>query len=174
MIETAANSMHLYDPAQITLEEHRRTAMHELGHAVVMVASDPTNVPESISINNNAGSYGRVKLAGGQGNQTEQELIELIAALLGGKNAEMAFFGSHSTGCVNDYNRAKRIAHNMIDNYAMVSFGDTERAILQQADRMSWEIISQYRAAMEKMVDILLERKELTGQEFVEILEKYR
>lgn len=170
LIETAANSMQLYDPAQITPEEQRRTAMHELGHAVVMVASDPDNVPESISINSHAGSLGRVKIAGAHGNQTEQELINLMAILLGGKNAEKAFFGSHSTGCVNDYNRAKRIAKNMVENYGMTTYGATERMIMQQADKLSCEIVVQHQEAMEKMVEILLERKEISGKEFVEIL----
>lgn len=170
LIETAPNSMQLYDPAAISSEDQRRTAVHELGHAVVMVGTNPENVPESISIRNHAGSFGRVKLSGGQMNQTEQQLLEHIAALLGGKNAEKLFFGSHSTGCANDYARAKRVAEDMIDKFAMTSFGSKAADILAAAEKLSMDTLTRYQAGIESLTATLLQRKELSGEEFKKAL----
>lgn len=170
LIETAPNSMQLYDPASITPEQQRRTAIHELGHAVVMVGTDPDNVPECISIRNYAGSLGRVELLGSTINQTEQQLINHIATLLGGKNAERLILGSHSTGCANDYKRAKRLAENMIEQFAMTTFGGTAAEILAAADKLSLDTLSQYKEHIETIALTLLQRKVLTGREFVEEL----
>ena len=170
LIETAPNNMHLYDPGIITPEEQRRTAMHELGHAVVMVGTDPKNVPESISIRGHAGSFGRVKLVASHANQTEQQLLNHIATLLAGKNAEKLFFGTHSTGCASDYMRAKRMAEDMLEKFAMTTYGETAGDILKAADQLSMETVTRYQKNMENIVDMLLKRKELSGEEFVKAL----
>ena len=172
LIETAPNSMHLYDPAAVTPEQHRRTAVHELGHAIVMVGLEPRNVPESISIRNQAGSYGRVKLSAQTPDWTEQQMFNHLATLLGGKNAEKLIFGSHSTGCANDYARAKRAAESMVQNYAMVSYGETPDGILKAADRISMEMVSKRKDELEELAAILVKKKELSGEELVKLLQK--
>jgi AAA+ superfamily predicted ATPase len=171
LIETAPNNMHLYDPAIITDEERRRTAVHELGHALVMVATDPKNVPESISIRNHAESLGRVRQAEMNINLTEQQLMNHLATLLGGKNAEKLIFGSHSTGCSNDYTRAKRVAQNMIDNYAMTQFGESVADILKAADKLSMDIIQSHQHQLDIIADTLLKQMQLSGQEFMTLLD---
>ncbi len=170
LIETAPNSMCLYDPADVTQEHLRRTAMHELGHAVVMVCTDPQNIPESISVRQQAGSFGRVKPSGNQLYQTERNLFDRIATLLAGKNAEKLLFGSHSTGCSSDYDRAKRIAEDMIKRFAMTTYGATAKEVVAAADARSMEILTNNRDAMETICTILLEKKELSGTEFSEML----
>lgn len=170
LIETAPNSIQLYDPAAVTPQQQRRTAIHEVGHAVVIAGSDPEAVPESISIRNHAGSLGRVKLTAVQINQTEQELFNHLAALLGGKNAEMALLGSHSTGCASDYARAKRLAEDMTEKFAMTSFGSTAAEILQAADKLSAQIIAANRDRIEPIADTLQVQKELSGEVFVKML----
>ena len=173
LIETAPNSMQLYDPAEITDEDHRRTALHELGHAIVMCDSVPAQTPESISIKNSAGSYGRVKLSQRAGNLTEQELMNTLAALLGGKNAERVFLGTHSTGCASDYHRAKTLAQNMIDLYAMGAPGGKATDLLAEAERLSVDIISRNREFVLKMCDVLLEKKEMSGEDFMAAFQSY-
>lgn len=170
LIETAPNGMHLYDPAKISAQEHRRTAIHELGHAVVMVGTDPENVPKSISIRNWAGSYGRVALAKGLQERTEQQLFHHIATLLGGKNAEKCILGTHSVGCSQDYQRAKNMAENMIEKYAMNSFGADPGEILKAADGLSAEIISRHKQQIEALAQTLLDKKEISGEAFMEAL----
>ena len=170
LIETAPNGMHLYDPAQITDQQHRRTAIHELGHAVVMVGTDPENVPKCISIRNHAGSYGRVELANGLQDRTEQQMFYHVATLLGGKNAERCVLGTHSVGCSQDYRRAKQMAENMIERYAMDTYGQKPEEILKAADELSAKLISENQKQLEALTETLLAKKELTGEEFVKSL----
>lgn len=172
LIETAPNSMQLYDPGSISPEQHRRTAIHELGHAFAMMEQDSGNMPEMISIRNQAGSYGRVRLVTGPVPQTERRLFEDVVTLLSGKNAEKLIFGQHATGCAQDYARAKQLAKDMIEHFAMDSYGKTEEEILETADKRSMEIMTANKSRMEDVCPKLLERKELTGMEFWILLEK--
>lgn len=172
LLETAPDHMHLYDPAQVTEQDRRRTAVHELGHAIVLVDTDPAQIPVSISIRNRAGSLGRVQLNPDTGNRTEQELLHHIAVLLGGKNAEKVCFGSHSTGCAEDYIRARRIAANMVEQYAMTSHGKDPDSILQAADELSLNVISRCQDRLDDLTELLLQQKELTGEAFVKALRK--
>ena len=166
LIETAPNGMYLYDPSQISEFAHRRTAMHELGHAVVMLALDPENIPESISVRNHAGSFGRVTLQIEPGNRSEEQLLHRIASALGGKNAERVCFGTHATGCAADYHRAKQIAQDMVELYAMTSYGKTPAEILEAADKLSMDVLTQRKDLLEAACPILLEKKEISGEEF--------
>lgn len=172
LITTAPNGMYLYDPSAITDKERLRTAIHELGHAIVLYETDPENIPQTISIKNQAGSLGRVTMSPSQGNSTEQQLLNLIAVSLSGKNAEKAIMGSHCTGCASDFARAKQIAHNMLDLYAMNSYGETEKEILSEADRLSMDILNRHKDALTALSPILLEKAQLTGEEFVQLLKK--
>ena len=174
LIETAPNNMHLYDPATVTDQERRRSAVHELGHAIVMVSADPNNAPESISIRNHAGSLGRVQLNISYGNQTEQQLLNFVATLLGGKNAEKLFFGNHDTGCASDYARAKRVAEDMIDKYGMTAFGEKAADILSAADKRSRELLTAHKAVIQTLSDMLLKEKELSGEAFMEAFHAHR
>lgn len=166
LIETAPNSMQLYDPAEITPEQQRRTALHEVGHAAAIMVLDPKRVPECVSIRNQANSYGRVILQRGISEQTEGNLLAYIAILLSGKNAEKLILGSHSTGCASDYLRAKQVATDMIEKFAMNTFGATPGEILQTAEESSCAIIRGREEKLERIVQILLEEKEITGQRF--------
>ena len=166
LIETAPNSMHLYDPAQITREQQYRTAIHEVGHAAALMVLNPKQAPESISIRNQAGSYGRVKVSGNYPEQTEENLLVHMAVLLSGKNAEKLLLGSHATGCADDYARAKRLATDMVERFAMVCYGETPSKIMNTAEEMSCTLIRERRELLEKIAKLLLEEKELTGERF--------
>lgn len=172
LIETAPNGMRLYDPAEVTQEELRRTALHELGHALALYIAAPDSIPGSISIRLQSGSLGRVSLpaVSGSGNMTEEEMLNRIVGLLSGKNAEKVFFGSHSTGCSNDFHLAKTMAKKMLELFAMDTYGGTPGAILKTADSISMELITGNKTLLEQCAEILLERQELTGEEFRQML----
>ena len=95
-----------------------------------------------------------------------------MVTLLSGKNAEKLIFGQHATGCAQDYARAKQLAKDMIEHFAMDSYGKTEEEILETADKRSMEIMTANKSRMEDVCPKLLERKELTGMEFWILLEK--
>ncbi len=170
LIETAPNSMKLYDPAEVTQEQKRRTAIHEVGHAAAIMVLNSKQVPERISIRNQAGSYGRVTLARGVIEQTEENLLIHLAVLLSGKNAEKLLLGNHATGCADDYARAKQLAADMIKNFAMTTYGTTPDEILRTADEMSCTLIRERKDKLEEVAQILLEEKELSGERFKELV----
>ena len=169
LIETAPNSMHLYDPAEITEEQQHRTAIHEVGHAAAIMVLNPKQVPESISIRNQAGSYGRVILPRGVNEQTEEHLLVHLAILLSGKNAEKLLLGNHATGCADDYARARQLASDMVEKFAMTTYGAAPNEILKTAEEMSSTLIRTRKEKLEQIAKILLEEKELTGQRFQEL-----
>ncbi|MBR2310776.1 MAG: AAA family ATPase [Oscillospiraceae bacterium] len=173
LIETAPTGMHLYDPGKTTQEELRKTAVHELGHAFVMLGAEPKELPKIVSIRNHAGSLGRVAPADqDHHNRTEKELLKHIAILLGGMNAEKVIYGTHDTGCLSDYRRAKNVAADMIKNFGMVTYGETPKEIIKSADAMSMELILQHKDAFEPLVQQLLQQKEMTGTELEKALKK--
>jgi ATP-dependent Zn protease len=170
LIDTAPDSMRLYDPAEITREQQYRTAVHELGHALVMVASDPDALPERVSIRGHAGSYGRVTLQKTSGNRTEEQLMNTLCTLLAGKNAEQLIFSSHDTGCYSDYERAKRLAGDMVNQFAMTTYGDSPKAILDAAHKRSAQLLAQYKDQLPAMAEVLMKKKDLSGKEFAKLL----
>ena len=166
LIETAPNSMQLYDPAEITPEQQRRTAIHEVGHAAAIMVLNPNQVPERVSIRNQAGSYGRVTLNPGMTEQSEGYLLSHLAILLSGKNAERILLGGHDTGCYGDYTRAKQLAADMVEKFAMTTYGATPAEILQTAEETSCAVIRGREEKMTRIAEILLEEKEITGECF--------
>ncbi len=170
LIETAPNSMQLYDPAEITPDQQRRTAIHEVGHGAAIMVLNSGQIPERISIRNQAGSYGRVTLPRGIIEQTEENLLLHLAVLLSGKNAEKELLGNHATGCADDYARAKQLASDMIEKFAMVTHGTTPGEILRTGEEMSCTLIRERRDKLEGIAQILLEEKELSGERFRELL----
>ena len=170
LIQTAPDSMQLYDPGKITEKMQLRTAYHELGHAMVQYVSEPDDPPEAISIRNQAGSFGRVRLAAGVPEMTEEELLNRIATALGGLHAEKVFLGNHTTGCASDYAKARSMAAAMLRDFAMDTYGRTEKQILKAAADLAQRILTEHRDAIEACVPILMEKQELTGEEFVALL----
>lgn len=170
LIATAADGKQLYDPGTLTEEAKRRTALHELGHATVLCVLDPDEPPKSVSIKNQAGSYGRVTRNVKHGNATEDELLHHIAVLLAGKNAEKLFLGQHATGCSSDYANAKHVAQEMIRSVAMDTYGSTPKEILKAADELSMKTLQDHQEALLRCLDTLLEKQELSGEEFAKLL----
>ncbi len=169
LIETAPNGMHLYDPAEITKDRQHRTAIHEVGHAAAIMVLNPDQVPECVSIRNHAGSYGRVTLSRNGFEQTENNLLAHIAVLLSGKNAEKLLLGNHATGCAEDYARAKKLAADMIEKFAMTTYGTTAEGIIAAAEEKSCSLIREKQDRMREIAQVLLVEKDLSGQRFKEL-----
>ena len=173
LIETAPNGMSLYDPGKITKENQRRTAVHEIGHAIVAYRTDPEQPPEVISIRSQSQSLGRVRLSSGDMDMTEDRMLHRLAISLAGLYAEKAFFGNHTTGCSSDYAKTKRTADRMLNQYAMDTYGSTPEEIIKTAKELSQRIIGENIAVMEKCVAILMEKMELSTEEFVAMVKAH-
>lgn len=171
----------MYDPARQSKEALKRTAVHELGHILILLLTDQDSVPESISVRSRSRSLGRVMLSGdGNREMTDEDYKNMIATLLAGRNAENEFFGNTTAGCSSDYEQAKKIADAMITEYAMGEIGASKEEeekekndILREAERRSKEMIRKYRSFIERMTDQLLERQEMSGEEMRKDFEEY-
>ena len=133
---------------------------------------------------------------------TKEELENKIATLTGGRAAEEVVFGQITTGASNDIEQATKLARAMItrygmnDEFDMVAFetvnnqylgGDTSLACsaeTQQAiDRKvvalvkaqhakARQLLEEHRAALDRLAQYLYEKETITGDEFMEILNR--
>ncbi len=176
IIETAPNSREMYDPATITKKQKKRTAVHETGHALISYITDKTYLPKSISVKSQSGSLGRVAYEDrGANNMTEQEVRNRIATLLAGRNAERLFFRENATGVVSDYDRAKRLAKSMVEDYAMGEIGQTtDIEILREEDRRCTKLLEENKNFMEYFSEELLKVGEISGKEFERMYKEFK
>ncbi|MGI4984997.1 MAG: ATP-dependent zinc metalloprotease FtsH [Janthinobacterium lividum] len=102
-------------------EERRNTAYHESGHAVVaklLPFADPVHkvsiMPRgwALGITWQLPEHDRVNLY-------RERMYEEIAILFGGRAAEDVFMNSMSTGASNDFERATKMARDMVTRYGM-------------------------------------------------------
>jgi cell division protease FtsH len=102
-------------------KERRIVAFHEAGHAIVAELAASAEPVHKVSI------VPRGLAALGYMQQTpedrnllqEDELLDRLAVLLGGRAAEQIAFGKFSTGAANDLERATGLARRMICEFGM-------------------------------------------------------
>lgn len=163
------------DPAKVTREEKRRTAVHELGHALVSLLLEPEITLSAISIRGQAFSAGRVEMQRPGGNLTEKQMMNIISVALGGRGAERVVFGTHSTGCASDYAAAKAVARDMLERYAMGDGFESETAapLLNRANETAMKLLEAHKDSLLALADELLERQELTDEQLRRHLEEH-
>ncbi len=106
----------------INEEERKIVAHHEVGHALVALSLPGTDPVKKISIvprGISALGYTMQVPTEDRFLMKKTELLNRIAALLGGRAAEKIIFGDISTGAHNDLARATDIARSMVKEYGM-------------------------------------------------------
>ncbi len=125
-------------------EERRNTAYHESGHAVVaklLPYADPvykvTIMPRgwALGVTWQLPEYDHVNLY-------RDKMLEEIAILFGGRAAEEVFLNSMSTGASNDFERATKMARDMVTRYGMSDVLGTMVYIDTEQDGMFGRISS--------------------------------
>jgi cell division protease FtsH len=147
-------------------EERRNTAYHESGHAVVaklLPTADPVHkvsiMPRgwALGITWQLPEHDRVNLY-------RERMWEEIAILFGGRAAEEVFLNSMSTGASNDFERATKMARDMVTRYGMSDVLGTMVYVDTEQDgvfgRMSSKTVSE---ATQQKVDAEI-RSILDGQ----------
>lgn len=168
--------------------EHERlvTAAHEAGHAVLTAVLMPESEIRKVSIiptGHGAAGYSMAippeKLF-----HEKQELIHHIAVALAGREAEALLLGSErvSTGAANDIEKAATIAQRMVYEWGMLPGSDEIYLFNQQQKDMAaqqWlmrgrqtaaSVLSRYRAAWERLTQLLMEKETLDGAEVLACL----
>ena len=133
---------------------------------------------------------------------TKEELENKIATLTGGRAAEEVVFGSITTGASNDIEKATKIARAMLtqfgmsDEFDMVALetvtnqylgGDSSLAcsaktqdeidglvvkLIKEQHKKARDILSENRKKHDELAKFLYGRETITGEEFMEILNK--
>ncbi|MFA7689127.1 MAG: ATP-dependent zinc metalloprotease FtsH [Bacilli bacterium] len=107
-------------------KDKRSTAIHEAGHAVIGIKSPEESVAvQKITIipRGMAGGYTSFFEKEEKRHVTKTELLENIKMLLGGRAAQELILGEKTTGAVNDFERATKIARAMVTEYGMSDLG---------------------------------------------------
>lgn len=107
---------------RINEREKEIVAYHESGHALVSTLLPHTDVVQKVSIiprGLSALGYTRQTPLDDRYLMSKEELLDKIAALMGGRAAEEEMVGSVSTGASNDFKQATDIARLMVAEYGM-------------------------------------------------------
>ena len=170
-----------------------RTARHEAGHA--LICYDSGEIPSYLTIvaRGDHGGYMQHDDSEEKYLYTKNELLAKIRTALGGRAAEIVYYGESgglSTSVSGDLATATSLAEQMICNYGMdeefglavldrsslmnSSYYETVRKrlneILSDEFNKAVGIIGKNRAAMDALVDALIQRNHLNGREIAHIL----
>lgn len=171
----------------------RRTAIHESGHALICALGGEIPSYLTIVARSNHGGYMQHGDKEGKALYTRDELCHLIRTALGGRAAEIIYYGDKdgiSTGASGDLNQATSIAQSMICSYGMDSqFGMSTISASSLADGATLsevrgvvnklleeelsnaiEIIKANRTKMDNLVAELIAKNRLNGNEIAEII----
>ncbi len=105
----------------ISKKERNIVAHHEAGHTIIGMVLDEAEVVHKVTIvpRGQAGGYAMMLPKQDRFLMTEQELLDKICGLLGGRVSEDINFNEVSTGASNDFERATQIARSMVTQYGM-------------------------------------------------------
>lgn len=105
--------------------ERKMTAYHEAGHAIVahfLVHTDPVHRISIVSRGMALG-YTEMHPLADRVHQTKSELVEKMAAMLGGRAAEELIFNELTGGASSDIDRVTRVARRMVVSLGMSELG---------------------------------------------------
>lgn len=134
---------------------------------------------------------------------SKDEILDQIVVLLAGRAAEELVFNTKTTGAANDIERANELAHNMIaqfgmsDEFGMAAFESVQNkyldgspvshcsdatktkvdnaviSLLKQSYDKAIGLLSENRAALDRISDFLIEKETITGEEFMNIFREH-
>jgi ATP-dependent metalloprotease FtsH len=170
-----------------------RVARHESGHAFLCYLGG--NTPSYLTIVARGGHGGYMEHSDKDMGplQTKEDLISRIRVSLGGRAAEIVYYGEKdgvSTGASGDLEQATRVARSMICNYGMddefgmavMSADEATRgplaakvservsAIIRDEMKNTVNIIAKNKHRMDRMVNALLEKNKLNREEMEALL----
>ena len=188
--------------AIMTDHEKHIVAYHEIGHALVAAKQTNSAPVQKITIvprTSGALGYTMQVEEGNHYLMSKSEIENKIATFTGGRAAEEVVFGSVTTGASNDIEQATKLARAMItrygmsDDFDMVAMetvnnqylgGDTslacsadtqaeiDRQVVALIKKQAIKILTDNRDKLDELAKFLYEKETITGEEFMEILNK--
>ena len=187
----------------LSSKEKLIVSYHEIGHALVAaLQTNSAPVTKITIIPRTSGALGyTMQVESEERNlMTQEELINKIATLTGGRCAEKLIFNSITTGASNDIEQATKLARAMItrygmsDRFGMVALetqnnpylgGDSSLSCSPQTaadiDQMvvdtvkhgydtAMELLEKNKKKLHELAKYLYEKETITGEEFMQIL----
>ena len=170
-------------------EQEKRIAYHEIGHALISYLLISAKKLEKVVIEPRGGALGYTWSI-----QTEEmflyskeDLLNNIKVLLAGQAAEEIFMKNITNGSSDDLFKANTIAKEMIVKFGMGqkyplyvetnnnmiiqdSFKEEISEILQKQYSDTKTILEENKDKIEKVFKVLIEKKQISGKEFIEVL----
>ncbi len=165
-----------------------RTARHEAGHALICWLGGEKPTYLTVVARGDHGGYMQHANSEGKSLYTKAELIHKIRTSLGGRAAEMVYYGAEdglSTGASGDLFNATQVAEQMICHYGMdatvgMSYrdaGKAEASVRERVNRLlddalaeAVRTVEQNRSAIDALVNALMEKNHLKENEIDDIL----
>ena len=191
MTDTLLGGKDMIDPTKISEESLRKTAAHEVGHAAVSYLLTKKLGIKKITVKaEGMGTLGYVKYK-------EQDeyliykksfILNRIKTCLAGMVAEDIYFGEHANGNTSDLEQATNLVYNMVTKFGMSDLGyaridkpegevaklvfEEQNKILKKCYDETYELINNHKKNMDLVVEYLLEKGEITEDEFIQKFEK--
>lgn len=180
----------------LTPKEEKVVATHEAGHAVTAMFCPHTPPIDRISIRGDlAGALGFVSYSDPAHKYvvTRGQLLDQICVLYGGREAELLFFEDLSIGSGADIARATEIARALVEQFGMggetvgvrrveaahddpaseallKSMEDAVKSVLEAQRARARELVTEHKALIATLRDLLLEKKVLDQEALASIL----
>ena len=196
IIEEAFETYNYGDEKQWDAKELRKTAYHEAGHAFLCWYGGETPSYLTIVARGNHGGYMQHGDTENIGSYTKRMLLNRVRTALGGRAAELVFFGDEdglTTGASGDLRTATSVAQSIICRYGMddsmglavipdnVSANSplaaevrvAVNAMLKTELENAKAILSANKAAIDRIVEELMIKTHLKGEEIDAIFSAY-
>lgn len=174
-------------------DERRLTAVHEAGHALIAALNPEADPIEKVTIAPQGPAAGFVMQAPNRDRsfETLARLKARIQVAVAGREAERLVFGAEqvTTGAASDIQQATRVARAMVTTYGMSELGFVEinpndpvlfdmsnsplpviKQIIENGQTTVVEMLSEHRAALDELTELLLERETIPGREVHEMV----
>jgi len=173
------------------LDERRRIAYHESGHAVPLVKLMTHERLSKVTIIRHGGALGFAAWKPTEERHTlvREEALAQIQVALASRAAEELFLGTRMSGVSEDLARASELAYHMLAVWGMdgslfsiLPWGqghlDAEtktrvEQVLEQEFKKAKGLLVKYAGAVHEIAEGLLEHEELDGQDVIDIVAKH-
>ncbi|MDR0710901.1 MAG: ATP-dependent zinc metalloprotease FtsH, partial [Prevotellaceae bacterium] len=185
----------------ISMEEKRTIAYHEAGHATVSWLLEHANPLVKVTIIPRGRSLGAAwYLPEERQITTQEQLLDEMAATLGGRASEELTFHKISTGALNDLERVTKQAYSMIAYFGMssklrnLSYYDSTgqeysfskpysektaesideevQALIDKAYTLAKQVLTHNRKGLKQLAELLLEREVIFSEDLEKIFGK--
>jgi cell division protease FtsH len=180
----------------VSEEERRLVAVHEAGHAVVGLITCPEDKLHKVTIEPRGRTLGAAHFAPDVDRQlhTRKYLLGILAKALGGRAAEVVFFGEDAitSGAGGDLVQATNVARRMVADFGMsdevglvsadasanggqassqlTSQIDTAvRSLIREQAERAEALVREHRAAVEAVANALLEKDVISADEVIRL-----